>query len=452
MKKLQVIFTFICFAIITQNAVLAQGCSFDYIQQIEPSTSAATFGVALGDFDNDGDTDCAAISAYYGIDVYTNDGAGTFTLKAQYSIDNSYYGVHIADVDGDLDNDIIAIPFYTSANTTILKNNGSGVFTETGFSSNISAYNAAIGNIDTDNDIDIFIPNSGGGSGIVLKNNGSGTFSLFQTVTGARGHDADLGDLDGDGDLDAFVTENSTYGNTVFLNDGTGTFSQIGTNFSLQGGTVALGDLDGDEDLDAWVGGSGNTSEIWLNDGNALFILGATIENGNYCKAVNLYDIDNDNDLDVFLGYYSSNPQVLLNMGGLTFSVCYNAPLGSSCHGQAVGYINADNLIDIYSGDFSNEDGDFVFLNTTSGTTVTDYMAKNDVILSPNPASGFVTISLPSDLSGKEYYLINSYGEMVLSGQMNSLNFKLDITGLPKGIYMLKVGQQPDQSYRFIKN
>lgn len=366
MKKSILILSVFSFFMFSEKTILAQCCSYTYQQQVEPLTSAATFGVALGDFDGDTDLDAVAISAYAGIDVYFNNGSGTFTLSAQYAIgpDDDFYGVHVADVDNDGDKDIIAIPFYTSTNTTILKNNGLGVFTVSSFASNISTYNAAIGDIDGDGDIDIFLPNAGGGNGKVLKNNGTGTYSLFQTVTAARGHDAALGDLDGDGDLDAFVIENGSYGNSVFMNNGVGNFAQLGSTFGANGSRVALADFDADGDLDAWVGNSSNFSEIWLNNGSGAFTLGATITTGSYCKGLKLFDYDSDGDLDVFASFYSSNPQVWANNGSLSFSLCYQAPVGSSSHGMAIGDINNDTKMDMYSGYFSNDDGDYVFLNT----------------------------------------------------------------------------------------
>ncbi len=367
MKKIHILIPIFLILFLVNNMVFAQCCDFTYQQQVEPASSAATFGVALGDFDDDGDQDAVAISAYYGIDVYFNDGSGTFTLNAQYATGSNgdFYGVHVCDVDGDGDEDIIAIPFYTSASLTILINNGFGSFMTTTVSSNIATYNAAIGDIDGDNDIDIFLPNAGGGSGKIFKNNGVGYYTLFQTLPGARGHDVELGDLDGDGDLDAFVVENSNYGYSVFLNDSTGNFTQSGSTFGSNGSNVDLGDLDGDGDLDAWIGKSNNTSEIWLNDSTGHFTLNSTVTNGSYCKAVNLYDFDNDGDLDVFLGFYSSDPQVWEHKDNLTFSLCYQAPVGSSSHGQAIGFINNDNNIDIFSGYFSNTDGDYVFLNAS---------------------------------------------------------------------------------------
>jgi len=367
MSKIKGILLVFSAIIFSQRFAQAQCCDFTWQQQVEPSTSSATFGVALADFDSDNDLDVAVVSAYDGIEVYFNDSTGTFTLNSHYvtSGDNDFYGIYAADIDNDTDLDIIAAPFYTSTNVTFLKNNGSGSFTVSDFGSNISVYNMATGDIDGDRDVDIFMPNAGGGSGKVLKNNGSGIYSLFQTVPGARGHDAALADLDGDGDLDAFVSENSSVGNAVFLNNGSGTFTNTNQTLGAAGGEVALGDLDGDGDADAWVGTASNISEIWINDSTGIFSLDtalATDASWGYCKSVKLADNDGDGDLDVFLGFYSNRPQVWKNEGNMNFALCYEAPVGSSSHGQDIGDINGDGKLDIYSGFFSNDDGDYVFL------------------------------------------------------------------------------------------
>ncbi len=368
MKKVLQTFWIIAILLLANTQSYAQCCDYTYQQQIEPATSAATFGVGLGDFDGDGDEDAVSIGAYYGVDVFFNNGSGTFTLNAQYATGTTgkFYGVHVADVDGDNDLDIIAIPFSTSASLTILKNNGLGVFSATTVSSNIAAYNAAIGDVDNDGDIDIFIPSATGSSGKLFKNNGFGVFTLFQTVTGAKGHDVELGDLDGDGDLDAFFSKNSSSAsNTVFLNNGTGTFTQLGSSFSAYGSNLDLGDIDGDGDLDAWIGLSSGGSEIWKNNGSAVFTLDTTVATGNYCKAVHLYDYDNDGYLDVFMSFYSTAPQVWTKTENTGYGLCYQAPAGSSSHGMAIGFINNDNYIDMYSGYFSNTGGDYVFLNSS---------------------------------------------------------------------------------------
>lgn len=345
---------------------MAQCCSYTSQQQVEPDSSAATFGTALADFDGDGDNDVVSISAYYGIDIYTNDGNGTFTLDSIYSTCSScdFYGVHAVDVDGDADIDIIAMPFYTSSNLTVLINNGAGVFSVTSFTSSTATYNGEVGDIDNDNDVDIILPHATGSTGQVFVNNGSGSFTLNQSVSNLRGRDAALGDLNGDGYLDIFSTSPSI-GNLVFLNDSAGNFNVFGSAFGDNSEVVDLGDLDNDGDLDAVVGlgisGSSQT-EIYLNDGTGSFTLYTSLTTGSYSKGVKLFDEDGDGYLDLFLCFYSDDPQVWIN-DSLSFSSCYSASEGSGSHGMDIGFIDQNNSIDMYVGHFSNTDGDYVFLS-----------------------------------------------------------------------------------------
>ncbi|MDT8309185.1 MAG: FG-GAP-like repeat-containing protein [Bacteroidales bacterium] len=385
--------------------VKAQCCDFAHQQQVEPPTSAATFGVALGDLDNDGDLDAVSISAYYGVDVYHNNGSGTFTLSGQYATGSNgdFYGVHIADVNGDNLLDIIAIPFYSSSSLTILINNGMGGYSTTITSSNIAAHNAAIGDVDGDGDVDLFIPASSASSGKLFKNNGFGTFTLAQTISGAVGHDAEMGDLDGDGDLDLFITKNSSTGISIFLNDGTGNFSQSGTNFSSSTTNVALGDLDNDGDLDAWVGTSGSQTEIYLNDGSAAFTLDTTLTTNSYCKAVELYDLNNDGVLKAFMSFYSGHPQVWTALENMDYTLCYQGPVGSSSHGMALGDVNADGNMDMYVGHFSNSSGDYVFLNSSPSISYdyTEYCFDYDTAqtVTLNGTTGGSFYSIPQGLN-----------------------------------------------------
>lgn len=397
-----IIFTFLMYSYL---GGYSQCCNFTYQQQVEPATSAATFGVALADFDGDGDQDAVSISAYYGVDVYFNNGSGTFTLNAQYATGSNgdFYGVEVADVDGDNDMDIIAIPFYSSASLTILINNGLGIFYATTVSSNIAANNAAIGDVDSDGDMDIFIPATSGSSGKLFKNSGYGSFTLSASISSAVGHDAEFGDLDGDGDLDLFVTKNSSTGIAVFLNNGTGVFTQTGTNFSSNTTQVALGDLDGDGDLDAWVGKMNSEAEIYFNNGSAVFSLDTTYTTNSYCKGVELFDMDYDGDLDVFLSFYSGNPQVWTVEENLGYTLCYQAPVGSGSHGMTLGDVNDDGNVDMYVGHFSNSDGDYVFFNNSPSISYpfSEYCYNYDTLQNVTliGATGGVFYSYPTGLA-----------------------------------------------------
>src|SRR5262245_9439228 len=83
------------------------------------------------------------------------------------------------------------------------------------------------------------------------------------------------GDVDGDGDLDV-VFGNWGQPSRLCLNDGSGIFSDAtaarmpvpGPIYTM---AVALGDVDGDGDLDLVLGGYGQQSRLYLNDGTGTF-------------------------------------------------------------------------------------------------------------------------------------------------------------------------------------
>jgi len=139
-------------------------------------------------------------------------------------------------------------------------------------------------------------------------------------------NDIALGDLDSDGDLDAVFSNMGYNDSRVYLNDGKGKFTDTEQILTQQGHGVELGDLDGDGDLDIFMTCAGygrggvmtsRPSKIYFNDGKANFTassqdLGDSLPSGN---AVWLYDIDTDGDLDAMVLYYQEDNGIYLNDG-----------------------------------------------------------------------------------------------------------------------------------------
>jgi hypothetical protein len=282
-------------------------------------------GVALGDLDGDGDLDAFLVFLEGSGWVLLNNGAGQFTDTGQRlggAGDNMGF-VGLADLDGDDDLDA-AVLRYNRPNEVWL-NDGAGVFTAGVSLGDSTSEPMALGDLDSDLDIDIFMMNTGGSS--VLLNDGAGNF----TDTGQRlGYtdgwgNVEVGDLDGDGDLDAFVT-NQIHGNTVWLNDGAGNFS-AGVSYPGEGTEkLDLGDIEGDGDLDAFTTNYLLTNKVWLNDGAAGF---TPIDSlfGTGAASITAGDMDSDGDLDVIVGrldgygptsvYFNTTPSAGVGGGGI---------------------------------------------------------------------------------------------------------------------------------------
>lgn len=72
----------------------------------------------------------------------------------------------------------------------------------------------------------------------------------------------------------------------------------------------------------------------------------------------------------------------------------------------------------------------------------------SDVVF-PNPANNFINVQMNSILPGTVYSINDVEGKHVLQGELKEENSKINISELPAGLYILKVGQQ--QAYKFLK-
>ena len=177
--------------------------------------------------------------------VWLNNGSGNYSDSGQTLGSSASYGVALGDLDGDGDLDAF-VANRAQANTVWL-NNGSGNYSDSGQTLGSStSYGVALGDLDGDGDLDAFVANDGPANTVWL-NNGSGNYSdSGQTLGSSDSFGVALGDLDGDGDLDAFVAIEANQANKVWMNNGSGNYSDSGQTLgsSISFG-VALGDLDG---------------------------------------------------------------------------------------------------------------------------------------------------------------------------------------------------------------
>lgn len=130
--------------------------------------------IDIADVDNDADLD-VLISGFDGsvefMELYTNDGAGNFTLNTGSSFTGlAYSSVQFSDFDIDGDMDIISSGYNGGTNsryTILYLNDGSGIFTEVttvSFPGN-QQYRTKAADIDGDTDPDFYLSGSSNGSG-----------------------------------------------------------------------------------------------------------------------------------------------------------------------------------------------------------------------------------------------------------------------------------------------
>ena len=255
-------------------------------------------GLAVADYDNDGDDDLFVTN--YGANIlYRNEGDGTFrdvTARANLTVPgNPTFSTSAAfldyDRDGHLDLYVCAYvefdfeanrrcsrdgiqsycgpDIYEGAADLLYRNNGDGSFSDVSVEAGISNPNGkglgvVGGDYDGDGWTDIFVANDLTPD-FLYRNNGDGTFTDMALLAGvAYGEDGvaragmgvDMGDYDRNGSPDFYVTNFSLEPNSLHRNNGNGTFTE--TTFGAGVGNPTLlflgfGTAFKDFDHDGWL-------------------------------------------------------------------------------------------------------------------------------------------------------------------------------------------------------
>jgi hypothetical protein len=164
---------------------------------------------------------------------------------------------------------------------------------------------AAVGDYDNDGWVDLFVTTFG--PDYLYRNNGNGTFTDVTREAGVSdphwSASASFLDYDRDGHLDLFVTNYVAFTeadnrqcfdqagaphycppgvyrpspNRLYRNDGRGRFSNVteAAGISRADGSglgVVAGDFNGDDWLDLYVANDGNPNQLWVNRQNGTFV------------------------------------------------------------------------------------------------------------------------------------------------------------------------------------
>jgi len=257
-------------------------------------------GVAVGDYDNDGDPDLY-VTNHGPNQLWRNDGDGTFTdVTETAGTWDPRWSVPAAFVDYDRDGRLdlfvgnyvdaqvgnhklchtaAALPTYCSPSLfaplpdRLYRNLGDGTFRDVTAAVGLDqAYGPALGTVAADFDgdgwLDLYVANDGQPNQLWINRRGEG-FRDDALLSGS-GVDAegkpqasmgvDAADFDGDGDLDLFMTHLDRETNTLYVNDGTGLFVDRTVQMGLAqpskrftGFGTSWFDYDNDGDLDLLV-------------------------------------------------------------------------------------------------------------------------------------------------------------------------------------------------------
>ncbi len=323
------------------------------------------FGVAWGDYDNDGDQDVYLACPGNPNHLLRNDGGGAFTdvtgTAGSGLGDNGYtYGTAWGDYDNDGDLDL----YIAKSNTynVLFTNNGNGTLGYAGATMPDSRSSVCVGWADYDNDgfLDMYVTNTGDYSNRnTLYHNEGGV--AFADSTSAPVGNTDYGsgmawgDYDNDGDMDLYLV-NDGQANKLFRNDG-GVFVDVTAwplNDAGQGKTADWGDYDNDGDLDLYLGNTMGNNKLFRNNGGGSFSDATPVVLANLwgTYAASWADYDNDGDLDLFAGDWGAKSRLFRNDGGGTFVDATGGVLTKTywCYGAAWADYDKDGDLDLFLG------------------------------------------------------------------------------------------------------
>lgn len=339
-----------------------------------PWDISSTWGVSWSDIDSDGDVDFyAAVHMHFPSKLWTNHD-GQYLVRTETSLDtetglDDHKGLW-TDYDGDGDPDLYSVNGYYRKDR-MFRNEGDYSFQDvteeagTIFGDFARGRSAIAGDMTGNGFDDILVTNLRGPD--LFYRNLQGRFeecaishglsNSFNTVGAVSG------DLDSDGDIDLFIPVwNRTAANLLLLNRGDGVFVErsTGSGADILGVcmTAALGDVDADGDLDILVTRAYGGGHVLLqNNGNAKFLdvsdkagIGLT---GKGLFNTGFADLDNDGDLDLVITSSGDSAErngddvVFRNHGDGTFeNVSDRAGIQTSIRGNATAVAFADYDLD----------------------------------------------------------------------------------------------------------
>jgi len=280
-------------------------------QSLDPNNSQ---GIAVADFDNDGDLDIAFGNDDAGATVWVNNGTGTFSDSGQSLGAGGTMRLAALDIDQDGDMDLFEGRDANPSKFWI--NDGSGIFTESSTTINAgTVWHVKVSDLNGDGFEDLIVANSINVT--VYYSDGKGGFGTSDALA-ATGEILCLHDYNADNLLDIANFETSLGSNALFRSyffpfQFYQNLSQAFGNYKTGG--CAAADLDNDGDIDLAQTGADVTTDMhfWLNDGSMSFSAATDTHAIGPSSLLGATDTDGDGDVDLVIYLLGGTGKIYLN-------------------------------------------------------------------------------------------------------------------------------------------
>ena len=179
----------------------------------------------------------------------------------------------------------------------------------------------------------------------------------------------------------------------------------------------------------------GQTIKTWTVNGSSYATYSTNLtESQSQSSDVRLYFADTDNATDMQVDYLEMNGTRHETEAQAINTATYQ---NGSCGGSYSERLYCQGYVDFGTTGGSNAR---TASSDKSAIMVPTDVATQAVHVYPNPATGRLTVRATESLA-QEVQLVNLQGQTVLQAKLSEEQTQLDVSALPKGLYMVRVGQ-----------